>query len=124
MIGIHTFSLFLAFALISEQGVESSRHYRQLTNGEIETLLSGHWIIEADDRPDYMKTEEHFTPSGHYVRYDDNYEAEGVYSFRDGEVCTRVELRPERCRRVFVDKDGRYWIAGPRFLTKIQIGRL
>ena len=58
------------------------------------------------------------------LRLGDNFEAHGSYTFRDGEVCDRAERDPEVCRRVLIDKDGRYWIVGrfnQRLLTNISV---
>jgi hypothetical protein len=99
-------------------------HYRWLTTIEVELLLRGSRIVEEDNRPSYMKTPEHFQENGHYVRHADNFEAHGSYTFRDGQVCDQAEREAEVCRRVLIDKDGRYWIVeryNQRLLTNISV---
>jgi Zn-finger nucleic acid-binding protein len=106
------FSVLAAFLAPPITDATPSAPYRWLTTGELESLLRESWIVEADNRPRYMHTPEHFQSNGHYVRYDDNFEAHGKYTFRNGKVCAQAEREPEFCRGVLVNKDGAYWIVG------------
>jgi hypothetical protein len=98
--------------------------YRWLNTSELEALLRGSRIVEADNMPSYMKTPEDFHQNGRHVRYADNYEGHGKYSFRDSAVCDQEIGGQEVCRRILIDKQGRYWIVSrddPRLLVKISV---
>lgn len=91
---------------------------------ELESLLRGSRITQPDRRESYMRTPEEFHKNGSYVRHEDNFEAHGKYSFKDDAVCAQAEQDPEVCRRVLIDKDGRYWIVGrynPRLVERISV---
>ena len=106
----------------------SSTPYRWLTTAELEFLLRGNRMVQADfDEKSLMRTPEEFHQDGRYVRHADNYEANGKYSFRDGAVCDKAYGDPEVCRKILVDKSGQHWIVGrqnPRILIKISITSL
>lgn len=117
-------SLFTVLLIGASPDVSQSTPYRWLATSELETLLRGSQIIEADIRVSYMRTPEEFHQNGRYVRHADNYEANGKYSFRHDAVCDRAYGEPEVCRKILVDQAGRYWIVGrenPRLLVKIDV---
>ena len=99
--------------------------YRWLTSSQLEALLRGSRIVEADNRPDYMRTPEEFRRNRHYVRFADNYEAHGSYSFEGDELCVEADGKTV-CRRLLLDKYGQHWIVGrenSQSLTKITVQR-
>lgn len=105
------------------QGATAST-YRWLTTHELEALLPGTRIVEADVSVSYMRTPEEFHKNGSYVRHADNYEAHGKYSVRDNSVCDHALGEQAICRKILIDKEGRYWINSrdnPRHLTRITI---
>lgn len=113
---------FLTVVLLSAspQAAAKKPLYRWLINGELEALLRGTRIMEADDRSSYMRTPEEFHKDGSYVRHADNYEAHGKYTFRNGAVCDYAYGEREVCRRILIDKEGRYWIIG-RYNSQIMV---
>ena len=113
-----------ALLLIASPAATQSPPYRWLTSGELDSVLRGSRIIEADARESYMRTPELFHQNGSYARYSDNYEVHGKYSFRNDAVCDQAVGEPEVCRKILVDQAGRYWIVGrenPRLLVRIDV---
>lgn len=111
----------------SQQAAPEEQARRPLTPSELETLLRGSRIVEADISVSYMRTPEEFHKNGSYVRHADNYEAHGKYSFRDGAVCVTADQDPEVCRKITIDQEGRYWITSrnnPRLLIRISVAPL
>jgi len=101
--------------------------YRWLTASELETLLRGSLIVEADVRANYLRTREEFHRNGNYVRHDHNYEAHGKYTFRDDAVCDQALGDQEVCRRVLIDAHGRYWIiarTNAQYIVRISVEAL
>ena len=97
---------------------------RWLTTNELEALLPGNRIVEADAQVSYMRTPEEFHKNGSYVRHADNYEAHGKYRFKNDAVCDHALGEQEVCRKILTDDKGQYWIAGrdnPGHLTRITI---
>ena len=84
--------------------------YRWLDTGELDTLLRGYRIVEADNRPSHLRTREEFHQNGNYVRYEHNYEAQGKYKFSQDAVCDHAIGEGEICRKILVDSMGQYWI--------------
>ena len=117
-------TLMIALLVSASPVAEKAATYRWLTPAEMETLLRGYRIVEADNRPSWMHTPEEFHQDGSYVLHGDNYEAHGKYSFRNDTVCVQAERDPEVCRRILIDKDGRYWIVGrynPHLIERISV---
>jgi hypothetical protein len=83
----------------------------RLTTAELEALLRGSRITQPDRPARYMRTPEEFRENGTYVRFEDNFEARGTYTFKDDAVCVTAERDPEVCRRLMLDKSGTYWIS-------------
>lgn len=115
----------IALLIAPSPTTAESLPYHWLATSELETLLRGSRIIEADNnRPSYMRTPEIFSRNGHHARYADNYEHHGKYSIRNGAVCDQAMGEQEVCRHILVDKDGRYWIVGrenPSVVVQISV---
>ena len=119
-----TVKTLVAALLVSTSPADQNSTYRWLTTAELGQLLRGSRITQPDRRESYMRSPEEFHENGSYVVHGDNYEAHGKYSFKDDAVCAQAERDPEVCRRILIDRDGRYWIVGrysPRFIERISI---
>ncbi len=109
----------------SEVLIESPSVPRQLTEQEVRRLMTGSYVtkIVPEGHQD-LSTPEQFNSDGTYVRYADNREIEGHYSFKDGMFCVNVIIHPEYCRFIFVDDLGQVFTKSPNYqFVPVKIDR-
>lgn len=85
---------------------------RQLSGNEIAALVTGNDIgLVVPPELRWLEPPERFSKDGKYIRFEHRDSYDGRYSIEENALCVMVDAEPRKCRLIFLDRNGRYWIS-------------
>ena len=105
-----TVILSLAFGMYGQQSVPEGLG-RQIKTSELQALFVGRYFKRGELYQPQVNFSEHFRAGGEYLLVDERASDVGSYRIEDDKICVKLPGRPDHCRIVILDSEGKLRIS-------------